>query len=431
VIPDGYDMVLWRTSDLVGVTAIAFDDSNRLFAAQSDGRILLLEDADHNGFSEGEPAKVFATLPGNVNGLHFRAPLLYVSNTDRIVTLEDTDGDDVADVTTEIVTGLPFLIHWANGLTFGPDDKLYFALGSTCDGCTEADARSASILRCDPDGSNQEIFASGIRNCYDLAFNAAGHLFAGDNSFNDGSTPSFPPDELNWIQEGNDYGWPAYAGVPPAGTGTIAPVSLMAAHGSPNGISFYQGLQFPGMQDEGLIAEYGIFGFNISPQPLLRLNLQESGGNYTAAPATFVDGFLRPLDVAVNEIGELYIADFGVAPFSGIYRLFFRDLEACGDFSLGGSFTMTLRGSPGDFVVVFASLGTDHLPLGQNGVFRLDPAAFFKLFQGTLLASGRIDLNFTVPQDPSLIDLTVHQQMARVFNGQAYFGVRSTLTVEP
>ena len=46
----------------------------------------------------------------------------------------------------------------------------------------------ATILRMNPDGSDLEVFATGLRNPYDLAFSPTGDLFATDNN-GDGSQP--------------------------------------------------------------------------------------------------------------------------------------------------------------------------------------------------------------------------------------------------
>jgi glucose/arabinose dehydrogenase len=425
-------MDTWRTSDLDSVTALALGPDGRLFVANSDGRILLLEDADHDGVSEGEAALVFKTFASQSNGLVYRGNTLYASNLDRIVALQDLDGDDVAEVENVIVSGMPMGAHWINGLRFGPDGKLYFALGSTCDLCPESDPFSATIMRCNANGSALEVFASGIRNCYDLDFNASGDLIAGDNSFNDGSTPTWPPDELNHVQFGKDYGWPTYTGDPPMGTATEAPIALLGAHTSLNGICFYHARQFPGMQGQALATLWGEFGALPTGMPLQQLNLQpDGGGSFTANPQSFVDGFVHPLDVVVDEVGDVYIADFGLAPFTAIYRLYFEDLEASGDWTLGGSLTFTMRGNPFDFYLLFASLGTAHIPQGENGIFRLDASSFFKFLSGTLPAAGEDCFTAGIPNDPALVGIPFHFQQARLFNSKFYFGVRATVQVTP
>jgi glucose/arabinose dehydrogenase len=128
------------------------------------------------------------------------------SNRGRVDRAHDLDGDHVADVITPTISGLPSGNPWHqnNGLAFGPDDKLYLTLGSTCNACIQTDPRSATILRYSPDGSRQEVFARRLRKCYDLAFIPNGDLFATDN----GVDHLNPADELNYILQRRHYGWP-------------------------------------------------------------------------------------------------------------------------------------------------------------------------------------------------------------------------------
>ena len=432
-VPHGFRAEVWRVSDLSSVTAIEADGPGRLFLGLNDGRVLLLEDVNHDGTAEDDTIQLFHTLPGSVNGLARRGSRLYVSNVNRIVFLEDLDGDDQADVEQAIVTGLPTGAHWANGLRFGPDGLLYIALGSTCDQCDEANPLSASILRCRPDGSNLRVFAHGVRNCYDLAFNAAGDLFGGDNSFNFGSTPSFPPDELNHYELGGDYGWPEQVGTPNAASLQHGPMALIAPHLSPNGICFYGHRAFPRRWwGAGFVTLWGVFGPAPVPMPLLSFDAEPDGlGSYRATPQPFADGFLHPLDVVTDSTGDLFVAEFGQFPYSAVQRLYFEDLAVGGDFRLGGTLDLTLRGNPGDLYVLFAAPGTAFLPLGRSGVLRLDPATMTPILAGLLPASAERTLSFPIPIDPQLAGIPIHNQLLRHDGVGLFFGVRASYTLTP
>jgi glucose/arabinose dehydrogenase len=139
-----------------------------------------------------------------------------------LTTLEDNrvvslrlDGGQVSDV-RPILTGIPRgSIHDGGQLRFGPDGFLYVSTGETGDADLAQDAGSlgGKILRITPDGDpapgNPEaaspVWTLGHRNVQGLAFDDRGRLWAtefGSNTW----------DELNLIEAGNNYGWPAAEG---------------------------------------------------------------------------------------------------------------------------------------------------------------------------------------------------------------------------
>ena len=99
-------------------------------------------------------------------------------------------------------------VHHTKTIGFGPDGWLYLSQGSTCNVCIEKDPRRATMMRMHADGTQAEIYATGLRNS--VGFDWApwdGALYATENG-RDLLGDDFPPDELNRIEPGRFYGWP-------------------------------------------------------------------------------------------------------------------------------------------------------------------------------------------------------------------------------
>jgi putative heme-binding domain-containing protein len=99
--------------------------------------------------------------------------------------------------------------HGMSGLTEGPDGKIYWQIGDIGANITSIDGKnfkhpnSGVIVRSNPDGSNFEVFASGLRNTHEFVFDHYGNLISSDN---DGDHPG-ESERLVHVVEGSDAGW--------------------------------------------------------------------------------------------------------------------------------------------------------------------------------------------------------------------------------
>ncbi len=127
----------------------------------------------------------------------------------------DTNGDEVLDKMESLVTGFAVHIgfggHGMSGAIEGPDGRIYWGIGdiganlTAKDGSTYKYPNQGVIVRCDPDGSNFEIFAAGLRNTHEFVFDAYGNIISSDN---DGDHRG-ESERLVHIVEGHDAGWRA------------------------------------------------------------------------------------------------------------------------------------------------------------------------------------------------------------------------------
>src|SRR5262249_32010041 len=142
--------------------------------------------------------------------LAFRGNDLYISVDDGVLRFRDAvTADLVIRGNSERLLALPTGgQHTTRTLGLGPDGRIYVTAGSSCNFCVESDARRAAMMRYESDGTGETIYARGLRNSVDFAWHpVTGELWALDNGGDDLGDES-PPEEINVVQSGADYGWP-------------------------------------------------------------------------------------------------------------------------------------------------------------------------------------------------------------------------------
>ncbi len=215
----------------------------------------------------------FAENLGTPNGLVWHDGAWYVSAGTSIIRLQDDDGDGAADIAVPIIDDLPAGAGgWTNSISIGPDNRLYVAIGASCDACQEADPRRAAVLSINPDGSDEQVVASGLHNAFDLVWHpVSGALWVSESERpHRGNTA--PLDEINRITDaGQHFGWPycyqTEIGItqditlsspdPTFCQQTTPPVFTFPAHSQPAGMAFYEGAAFPEYEGDLLVVLYG------------------------------------------------------------------------------------------------------------------------------------------------------------------------------
>lgn len=185
--------------------AMTFDDNqNMIVSLPSKGKVTVLSDLN-NDLKIDKRKDILFKL-NKPHGLEYKDGYLYVAETNMVSRyMYNFNTQEIGQ--KEILFELP-----ADGRHFTRTikingNKLYTSIGSSCNVCIEKNIFRASILVSELDGSNLEVFAKGLRNTVFFDFDKFGKMWGADIG-RDNLGDNLPPDEINIIERGNDYGWP-------------------------------------------------------------------------------------------------------------------------------------------------------------------------------------------------------------------------------
>ena len=256
---------------------------------------------------------------------------LYVAEEGRVTSYRyDPTAVRLSDART-VVSSLPTGgRHVTRTIAFGPDGGLYVSVGSSCNECVDAPTR-AVIMRYRADGSGGQVYARGLRNAVGLAWQpGARRLWATDNG-EDRLGDNIPPDEVDIIRQGGNYGWPycyddgqvdpTVASASGYCAGTINPTVALQAHSAPLGLAFVTGTLLPAPYRGGLVVAYHgsayrshLTGYKVVYIPVSGARAGQVSGARAGQPQDLVTGWIttvwgRPVGVLVATDGGLLISD--------------------------------------------------------------------------------------------------------------------------
>lgn len=308
--------------DLDRPRVLLFDNQgNLLVSAMNEGAVYAIKPDKTkikliNGLNsphglELKDGYLYIAEPDQVNRYAYNINELKLSPAEKLFDLPDNRG-----------------IHYTRTLKFGQDGNLYVSVGSSCNVCYEKDERRSAILQYDPDDWTYNIFASGLRNTVFFVQNQKTGNWWGNDMGRDWLGDNLPPDELNIIEQGKNYGWPLCYGEQVHDTdfdkniyeqnpckGTEPMVWGYPAHFSPLGLVFIDSPIFPKeWQGDILSSLHGSWNRS-QPGGYKVVHLTVDGEEVTGTE-DFITGFLtdqgaigRPVDLVFGPDQALYLSD--------------------------------------------------------------------------------------------------------------------------
>ena len=322
-LPPGFSIEIW-SDEVPNARSLALGENGTVFVAtRRDGRVYALRP------NENTSPTVITIAKGLVmpNGVAFHDGDLYVAENHRITRYPDIEASlpEVPEAEVVIDTLSTERHHGWRYIDFGPDGKLYVAIGAPCNVCDRADEGYANISRMNADGTEQEIVASGVRNSVGFTWHPeTGDLWFTDNG-RDMLGDDIPAGELNHApRDGMHFGFPYCHGGdiqdPEFGDqGDCAdfepPAQKLGPHVAPLGLLFYDRDMFPDeYQGQVFIAEHG--SWNRSQKIGYRVTLVRMERGKAVSYEVFADGWLqneevsgRPVDLLVIDDGSLLLSD--------------------------------------------------------------------------------------------------------------------------
>ena len=320
---DGLDNARW----------LAVAPNGDVFLAEAGaGKVTLLRDADGDG--RAELKSTYASGFRDVHGMAFQGDWLYVSDSKRVWRLPWHAGATQAGGPRQPVTAAGALGngegHGTRILLFSRDGKRLFVADGSESNLDEVPSPRASIQSFAPDGSDQQTYASGLRNPVGIAlYPGTDDLYAVVNE-RDGLGDGLVPDYLTRVAPGGFYGWPyAYIGQhvqpdfhqrPDLVAKAIVPDLLFQSHSAPLGLVFYEGSQFPAeYRGSAFVALHGSWNSS-KPTGYKVVRVPFRDGRPAGYYENFLTGFWsagsqtaevwgRPVGLAVAADGSLLVAD--------------------------------------------------------------------------------------------------------------------------
>ncbi len=337
--------------------AMTVDGEGKLLCADQFGKIYRVTPA--TGPEDETVVKPTAIPLAGAHGLLWHRGVLYVSvnevsDQSGVWRVIDTDRDGEPDK-PELVKAMNGRgEHGPHALVASPDGEwIYFVAGNFTD-LPEMDsslvprvwaedqllprrpdakghardrmAPGGWIARFKPDGRDWELFATGFRNSYDIAFNHEGDLFAYDADMEwDLGMPWYRPTRICHVLPGSEFGWRNGTGKWPVYYEDAMPSQADLGPGSPTALLSGKGSKFPEKYQRA------IYAFDWTYATIRAIHLDPEGRGYRAGQEEFLAGNGLPLtDAVIGNDGAMYFLTGGRRTASALWRITYAGAESTG-----------------------------------------------------------------------------------------------------
>ncbi len=303
--------------------------------AGSANQITILQDKDRDGTFDTR--EIFVSNLNKPFGMLVLGDFFYVANTDGLMRYPYKAGQKSITETGKKIMDLPaggYNNHWTRNIIASPDGKkILVSVGSASNNAEhgmEVEKRRANILEINPDGTEEKIYASGLRNPVGMQFYPGTTVLWTAVNERDDLGDELVPDYATSVQRDEFYGWPyAYWGAhedprmkgkrPDLVKNTLVPDVNLGSHTASLGLAFYDQKNFSSKYQGGMfIGQHGswnrssLSGYKVVFVPFA--NAKPSG-----KPEDFLTGFVddpkksnvygRPVGVTVLKDGSLLVTD--------------------------------------------------------------------------------------------------------------------------
>lgn len=327
-LPEGFSIEVFA-DNIPNARAMALSPNGIVYVgSRSAGNVYAVVDTNRD--YQADDVYTIAENLRQPSGVAYRDGSLYVAAINRILRYDDID-ENLENPSEPVLVTEDYPDDGHHGwkyIAFGPDDKLYVPVGAPCNICDPEEDIYATLTRINPDGSNREIIAHGVRNSLgfdwhpetkELWFTDNGRDWLGDDR---------PPCELNRLTEpGQHFGYPYHHGSdiwdPEYGNQGQQlditfrkPAQELGPHVAPLGMLFYTGAMFPETyKSKILIAEHG--SWNRTEKIGYRITMVTLENGEAVSYEPFINGWLqdneavwgRPVDLLQLTDGSVLISD--------------------------------------------------------------------------------------------------------------------------